>query len=105
MDIVEPAGCGLIVPFGDPEAAAKAVLRLRDGPDLRADLGRRGYEAARQRFHWPVHAERFVAQLEAWAGRSRAPRRTRSPRRGRCPSSEPPPCRGRVVRQDGWCSR
>ncbi|MEO3829871.1 glycosyltransferase family 4 protein [Actinomadura sp. B10D3] len=70
VDIIEPAGCGLIVPFGDPEAAAKAVLRLRDSPDLRADLGRRGYEAARKRFHWPVHAERFVAQLEAWAGRS-----------------------------------
>jgi glycosyltransferase involved in cell wall biosynthesis len=70
VDIIEPAGCGMIVPFGDPEAAAKAVLRLRDNPDLRADLGRRGYEAARKRFHWPVHAERFVAQLEAWAGRS-----------------------------------
>jgi glycosyltransferase involved in cell wall biosynthesis len=70
VDIIEPAGCGMIVPFGDPEAAAKAVLRLRDNPDLRTDLGKRGYEAARERFHWPVHAERFVAQLEAWAGRS-----------------------------------
>ncbi|WP_433474474.1 glycosyltransferase family 4 protein [Spirillospora sp. CA-142024] len=70
VDIVEPAGCGLIVPFGAPEAAAKAVLRLRDDPELRVDLGKRGYETARARFHWPVHAERFVAQLEAWAGRS-----------------------------------
>ena len=33
-------------------------------------MGQRGYAAARARFHWPVHAERFVAQLEAWAGRS-----------------------------------
>ncbi|WP_433464478.1 glycosyltransferase family 4 protein [Spirillospora sp. CA-128828] len=72
VDIVEPAGCGLIVPFGAPEAAAKAVLRLRDDPELRVDLGKRGYETARARFHWPVHAERFVAQLEAWAGRSAA---------------------------------
>lgn len=70
VDIVEPAECGLVVPFGAPEAAAKAVLRLRDDPVLRAGFGRRGYEAARERFHWPVHAERFVAQLEAWAGRS-----------------------------------
>ncbi|GGQ04109.1 glycosyltransferase involved in cell wall biosynthesis [Actinomadura coerulea] len=70
VDIVEPAECGLVVPFGAPEAAAKAVLRLRDDPALRAEFGRRGYEAARERFHWPVHAERFVAQLEAWAGRS-----------------------------------
>ncbi|TDD82005.1 glycosyltransferase [Actinomadura darangshiensis] len=70
VDIIEPTGCGLIVPFGDPEAAAKAVLQLRDDPELRVDLGKRGYEAARERFHWPVHAEHFVAQLEAWAGRS-----------------------------------
>jgi glycosyltransferase involved in cell wall biosynthesis len=70
VDIVEPAECGLIVPFGAPEAAAKAVLRLRDDPVLRTGFGKRGHEAARERFHWPVHAERFVAQLEAWAGRS-----------------------------------
>ncbi|NDU75628.1 glycosyltransferase [Actinomadura sp. DSM 109109] len=70
VDIVEPAECGLIVPFGAPEAAAKAVLRLRDDPVLRAAFGRRGHAAARERFHWPVHAERFVAQLEAWADRS-----------------------------------
>ncbi|MEV4675489.1 glycosyltransferase family 4 protein [Actinomadura sp. NPDC049382] len=70
VDIVEPAGCGTVVPFGDPQAAAKAVLRLRDDPVRRAEQGRRGYEAARARFHWPVHAARFVAQLEAWANRS-----------------------------------
>ncbi|GAA4235648.1 glycosyltransferase family 4 protein [Actinomadura meridiana] len=70
VDIVEPADCGLVVPFGDPEAAAKAVLRLRDDPVLRTGLGERGYQAARARFHWPVHAERFVAQLETWAGQS-----------------------------------
>lgn len=70
VDIVEPADCGTVVPFGDPQAAAKAVLRLRDDPVRRAEQGRRGYEAARARFHWPVHAARFVAQLEAWADRS-----------------------------------
>ncbi|MEU5995289.1 glycosyltransferase family 4 protein [Spirillospora sp. NPDC047418] len=70
VDIVDPAGCGLVVPFGDPQAAAKAVLRLRDDPDLRTEMGKRGYEAARARYHWPVHAARFVAQLEAWANRS-----------------------------------
>ncbi|GAA0548850.1 glycosyltransferase family 4 protein [Actinomadura livida] len=69
VEIVESAGCGLIVPFGDPGAAAKAVLRLRDDPELRNGLGERGHRAARERFHWPVHAERFVAQLEAWASR------------------------------------
>ncbi|HEY7485444.1 MAG TPA: glycosyltransferase family 4 protein [Streptosporangiaceae bacterium] len=66
-DIVGPTGCGVIVPFQDPEAAVKAVRRLRDDPDLRADMGKRGYDAARERYHWPVHAQRFVNHLEAWA--------------------------------------
>ncbi|MFF5258666.1 glycosyltransferase family 4 protein [Actinomadura viridis] len=71
--IVEPAGCGIVVPFGDPGAAADAVRKLRADPGLRADLGRRGHETARARFHWPVHAERFVTQLETWAGRTPTP--------------------------------
>ncbi|RFS86382.1 glycosyltransferase [Actinomadura spongiicola] len=87
VDIVEPAGCGLIVPFGAPNAAAKAVLRLRDNPELRIALGERGHRAARTRFHWPVHAERFVAQLESWAGRSPALVREREPE----PGPEPVP--------------
>ncbi|GLZ10389.1 hypothetical protein Acsp04_06240 [Actinomadura sp. NBRC 104425] len=70
VEIVEPAGCGFVVPFGDPAAAADALRRLRDDAELRTELGKRGYETARARFHWPVHAERFVAQLEQWAGRA-----------------------------------
>jgi glycosyltransferase involved in cell wall biosynthesis len=70
VDIVRPAGCGVIVPFQDPTATLQAIRQLRDDPDLRADMGKRGYESARQRFHWPVHAHRFVSQLEAWGGRS-----------------------------------
>ncbi len=89
VDIVEPADCGLVVPFGDPESAAKAVLRLRDDPELRAAMGERGYRTARERFHWPVHAARFVAQLEAWAGRS--PGRVREPEPDPDPEPEPVP--------------
>jgi glycosyltransferase involved in cell wall biosynthesis len=73
VKIVEPAGCGLVVPFGDPAAAADAVRRLRADAELRTDLGKRGYETARARFHWPMHAERFVNQLELWAGRTPVP--------------------------------
>ncbi|HEY8480855.1 MAG TPA: glycosyltransferase [Spirillospora sp.] len=72
VEIVESAECGLLVPFGDADAAAKAVLRLRDDEKLRVGMGERGYRAARERYHWPVHAARFVAQLEAWAGREPA---------------------------------
>ncbi|MBB6170088.1 glycosyltransferase involved in cell wall biosynthesis [Nocardiopsis mwathae] len=68
--------CGTVVPFGDPVAAAAAVLRLRSDPQLRHRFARTGHEIARTAFHWPVHAEVFVRQLEEWAaaapGRCRA---------------------------------
>ncbi|MBT2210659.1 MULTISPECIES: glycosyltransferase family 4 protein [Actinomadura] len=79
VEIVEPSGCGLVVPFADPAAAAEAVRRLRDDPEMRVGMGKRGYETARARFHWPIQAERFVAQLETWAGRSPALRPTTDP--------------------------
>ncbi|RKS76344.1 glycosyltransferase involved in cell wall biosynthesis [Actinomadura pelletieri DSM 43383] len=87
VHIVEPADCGLIVPFDAPDAAAKAVLRLRDDPELRTALGERGHRAARTRYHWPVHAARFVAQLESWAGRSAVRVHEREPE----PGPEPVP--------------
>jgi glycosyltransferase involved in cell wall biosynthesis len=66
-DIVGPAGCGFIVPFQDPAATLQAVRRLRDDPALRAEMGKRGYDTARERFHWPAHAQRFVHHLQSWA--------------------------------------
>jgi glycosyltransferase involved in cell wall biosynthesis len=59
--------CGFVVPFGDPRAAADAVLRLAGDSSLRAKMGRRGYEAARSSLGWPTDARAFVTQLEAWA--------------------------------------
>jgi glycosyltransferase involved in cell wall biosynthesis len=66
-DIVGPAGCGFVVPFQDLAATLEAVRRLRDDPALRVGMGQRGYDAARERFHWPAHAQRFVHRLESWA--------------------------------------
>jgi glycosyltransferase involved in cell wall biosynthesis len=66
-EIVTDAGCGLVVPFEDPEGTASAVRRLRDDAPLRLALGKRGHEAALARYHWPEHARLFVAQLEDWA--------------------------------------
>jgi glycosyltransferase involved in cell wall biosynthesis len=66
-EIVTESACGLVVPFQDPAATAAAVRRLRDDPTLRLDMGKRGHEAARARFHWPEQARLFVAQLEDWA--------------------------------------
>ncbi len=69
-EIVTSARCGLIVPFQDPGATAAAVRRLRDDPALRLEMGKRGHEAARARFHWPEQARLFVSQLEHWAAQA-----------------------------------
>jgi glycosyltransferase involved in cell wall biosynthesis len=66
--LVESAGCGFVVDFGDVRGAADAVLALRADPDLRQRLGRAGHRTARDRFDWSAAAPRFVAALEAAAG-------------------------------------
>jgi len=69
-DLVTCHECGFVVPFGDPRAAADAVLKLAGDASLRAKMGGRGHEAARGSLGWPADARAFVAQLEAWAGTS-----------------------------------
>ncbi|HEX4830768.1 MAG TPA: glycosyltransferase family 4 protein [Trebonia sp.] len=68
VDLVRSAGCGIVVPFNDPPAAAGAVLGLDADPALRAAMGARGHEAALRGLGWPAAAAEFVAQLERWAG-------------------------------------
>ncbi|MEU6997054.1 glycosyltransferase [Nonomuraea sp. NPDC046570] len=65
--LVEEAGCGVVVPYGDVDAALRAVLDLKNDPVRRAALGGRGHAEARLSHHWPDHAPRFVALLEGWA--------------------------------------
>jgi glycosyltransferase involved in cell wall biosynthesis len=66
--LVEGADCGFVVPFGDVSAACDAVLKLDSDPGLRAKMGLRGHDAAKESLGWPADARAFVAQLEAWAG-------------------------------------
>jgi glycosyltransferase involved in cell wall biosynthesis len=66
-ELVTRYECGFVVPFGDPRAAADAVLRLAGDASLRAKMGSRGHEAALRSLGWPADAQAFVAQLEAWA--------------------------------------
>ncbi|PSK97067.1 glycosyltransferase involved in cell wall biosynthesis [Murinocardiopsis flavida] len=60
--------CGVVVPFGDPEAAAEAVLRLRSDVETRLRFARTGHAIARAHYHWPVQAQAFVGHLAQWAG-------------------------------------
>jgi glycosyltransferase involved in cell wall biosynthesis len=59
--------CGFVVPFGDVDAAAEAVLELDGNISLRTKMGHRGHEAAYSSLGWPSDAREFVAQLESWA--------------------------------------
>ena len=65
--LVEAHECGLIVPWSDPDAVAKAALTLRDDTQWRLSLGRNGHLAANEHYGWPAAGRKFVAQLEAWA--------------------------------------
>ena len=67
VELVTRNECGLVVPFGDPRAAADAVLQLAGDASLRAKMGSRGHEAAHSFLGWPTDARAFVAQLEAWS--------------------------------------
>jgi len=67
VELVERYHSGVVVPWKDPDAVARAVLTLRDNPEGRRGDGARGYAAARANHHWPNSARRFVAQLETWA--------------------------------------
>ena len=66
-DLVTRYECGFVVPFGDPRAAADAVLKLAADASLRAKMSSRGHEAALASLGWPADAQAFVAQLERWA--------------------------------------
>jgi len=66
-ELARGSECGFVVPFGDPVAAAAAVLELDRDFSLRAKMGRRGHEAAYSSLGWPSDAKEFVAQLESWA--------------------------------------
>ena len=39
---IEKADCGIVVPAGDPDAIAKAILDLHESEDMRARLGLNG---------------------------------------------------------------
>ena len=72
--IVRDAGAGVVVPPGDPDALADAVLALRDAPAAeRAAMGRRGREHVAEHFSRDALAARYLEILER-AGNPAPPR-------------------------------
>jgi glycosyltransferase involved in cell wall biosynthesis len=58
-DVVTGSDLGSLVPFGDADALARAVLALADAPARRAEIGRAARMSVRDRFH----ATRLVADI------------------------------------------
>ncbi|HKI33054.1 MAG TPA: glycosyltransferase family 4 protein [Gemmataceae bacterium] len=59
-ELVEATGGGLLVNPDDPRDLAAALRRLADDAGHRTELGRKGQEAVRRRFHAAVMAEETV---------------------------------------------
>lgn len=61
--LLETSGAGILVPFQDPAAAARAVLTLRDDPDTRQRMGRAGHAIAAQQYDWRPQARAFTREM------------------------------------------
>jgi hypothetical protein len=70
-DIVTRAGCGIVVPFGDADATAAALVELAADPERRAALGRAGHRYAREHHDWNAVGHEFVSHVRALARRAR----------------------------------
>lgn len=60
-EIVDGAGCGLLVNPEDPTAIAAALQYLLERPKAAAAMGRRGRAAVLQRYNWEQQAARLLA--------------------------------------------
>jgi len=60
-EVIEDGVNGLLVPPGEPQTLAEALKRLKDDPELRESLGRKGQDRHRERFTPEAFADRIEA--------------------------------------------
>lgn len=65
--IVGRADAGIVVPFGDVDAAAAAVRRLVADHDERLAMARRGRGFVAAHYSWDAEGPRFVETMRRWA--------------------------------------
>ncbi|MBI3088123.1 MAG: glycosyltransferase family 4 protein [Candidatus Omnitrophica bacterium] len=63
-DIVEQAGCGLVVEPDDPAALAQAILTLLRDPQLRRSMGEKGRRLVEEGYTWRHVAQKMTAVFE-----------------------------------------
>lgn len=59
-DIVRKENCGLVVPYGDVDAIKEAILKLKNNPELRQELGQNGRRAYENRYSWRIMEQRLL---------------------------------------------
>jgi glycosyltransferase involved in cell wall biosynthesis len=70
--VVRDGENGLLVPPGDPEALAAAILELLDKPDLRRSLRAKAQERMTESHSWPAIAKRILSVYESAVKEHRA---------------------------------
>jgi len=69
-ELVQESGCGVVVPFGDAEATAAALMDLATDPARREAMGRAGHAYVRENYDWNVIGRDFVRHINELAERS-----------------------------------
>jgi glycosyltransferase involved in cell wall biosynthesis len=67
-NIIESAGCGLLVNPLDPGAIAEAIEYLWSHPTEAADMGRRGQAAVKARYNWSIEEQQLLRFYGGLAG-------------------------------------
>lgn len=63
-EIVDEAGCGLLVDPNSPEQIAEAMQWMLDNPEEAQLMGQRGHEAVLARFNWERESETLIQAYE-----------------------------------------
>jgi glycosyltransferase involved in cell wall biosynthesis len=58
--IVEKYNCGIIVPYGDVNAMIKAIIELKNNPQLCDKLGKNGRKAYENEYSWDIMKNRLI---------------------------------------------
>jgi glycosyltransferase involved in cell wall biosynthesis len=61
--VVEDANAGIVVDNDNPEAIAEAIRRLRNNPELAAQMGRNGRDYVEHHCRWSVLVDDWLLQL------------------------------------------
>jgi glycosyltransferase involved in cell wall biosynthesis len=68
VETIEDGVTGLLVPPGDGDALATAVVRLLDDSETRHAMGRAGRDIAQAKFTWPLLAGQVVGVYRELVG-------------------------------------